>query len=118
MIGKSVDTYENHFRGYSGMRVAPDRGPRALLTHNAPELKMKKVADKKTKVPRPPNAFILYRQHHHPLVKAEYPDMHNNQICKSISRKLAHQRLMLSQPLSLAHNGRTRLCLISSTGTT
>ncbi|KAL8733627.1 MAG: hypothetical protein Q9166_002037 [cf. Caloplaca sp. 2 TL-2023] len=35
---------------------------------------------KKDKVARPPNAFILYRQHHHPLVKSQNPDLHNNQI--------------------------------------
>lgn len=38
--------------------------------------------EKLAKVPRPPNAFILYRQEHHPLVKAENPDFHNNDICK------------------------------------
>lgn len=92
MIGKAVDTYVDNLGCYVGMRPAPDRGPDQLLTHNAPELKMKKkVADKKTKVPRPPNAFILYRQHHHPLVKAEFPDMHNNQICKSICCEVAHR---------------------------
>ncbi|TKA76201.1 hypothetical protein B0A49_03044 [Cryomyces minteri] len=32
------------------------------------------------KIPRPPNAFIMYRQHHHPLVKAAFPNIHNNQI--------------------------------------
>jgi len=36
----------------------------------------------KAPVPRPPNAFILYRQYHHPSVKAMRPDLHNNQICK------------------------------------
>jgi hypothetical protein len=36
----------------------------------------------KSKVPRPANAFILYRQHHHPVIKAKYPGIHNNQICK------------------------------------
>ena len=35
---------------------------------------------KKSKVPRPPNAFILYRQKHHPTLKAANPDMHNNEI--------------------------------------
>ncbi|KAL8962449.1 MAG: hypothetical protein Q9193_001143 [Seirophora villosa] len=35
---------------------------------------------KKEKVARPPNAFILYRQHHHGKVVAEYPHLHNNQI--------------------------------------
>lgn len=34
------------------------------------------------KVPRPPNSFILYRQYHHPLLKAKNPEWHNNQICK------------------------------------
>ena len=43
----------------------------------------KTAAPKKTKVPRPPNAFILYRQHHHPLIASENPGMHNTQICKS-----------------------------------
>lgn len=37
---------------------------------------------KPAKVPRPPNAFILYRQHHHPLVKERSPELHNNEICK------------------------------------
>jgi ribosomal protein L20 len=35
---------------------------------------------KRAKVPRPPNAFILYRKEHHPLLKAKDPDMHNNEI--------------------------------------
>ena len=38
-------------------------------------------ATKPAKIARPPNAFILYRQHHHPLVKAGNPRLHNNQIC-------------------------------------
>ncbi len=36
----------------------------------------------KTKIPRPPNAFILYRKHHHPALKNKFPQLHNNQICK------------------------------------
>ncbi|KAI4284148.1 MAG: hypothetical protein L6R38_001646 [Xanthoria sp. 2 TBL-2021] len=39
-----------------------------------------KTVSKKDKVARPPNAFILYRQHHHPIVKSQNPDLHNNQI--------------------------------------
>ncbi|KAL1998214.1 hypothetical protein VTN02DRAFT_6634 [Thermoascus thermophilus] len=35
---------------------------------------------KTAKIPRPPNAFILYRQHHHPRVKEAHPDFHNNEI--------------------------------------
>ena len=35
------------------------------------------------KIPRPPNSFILYRQHYHPLIKESNPGIHNNEICKS-----------------------------------
>lgn len=38
---------------------------------------------KKDKVPRPPNAFILYRKEKHPMLKSEHPEYHNNDICKS-----------------------------------
>lgn len=34
------------------------------------------------KIPRPPNAYILYRKDHHPIVKAANPGIHNNGICK------------------------------------
>ncbi|KAL1963807.1 hypothetical protein VTN77DRAFT_7873 [Rasamsonia byssochlamydoides] len=40
----------------------------------------KKSACKKAKIPRPPNAFILYRQHNHPIVKEAHPEFHNNDI--------------------------------------
>ncbi|KAL8763871.1 MAG: hypothetical protein Q9184_000467 [Pyrenodesmia sp. 2 TL-2023] len=42
-----------------------------------------KAKPKKDKIARPPNAFILYRQHHHANVVAQYPQLHNNQICES-----------------------------------
>ncbi|KAA8652624.1 hypothetical protein EYZ11_012663 [Aspergillus tanneri] len=35
---------------------------------------------KSAKVPRPPNAFILYRQYHHSRVKEAYPAFSNNEI--------------------------------------
>lgn len=42
-------------------------------------------ATKKTpKVPRPPNAFILYRQHWHSYVKEANPELQNSQICKTL----------------------------------
>lgn len=34
------------------------------------------------KAPRPPNAFILYRQHNHAILKAADPLLKNNDICK------------------------------------
>lgn len=44
---------------------------------------------KPEKIPRPPNAFILYRQHHHPLIKAAHPEYHNNDICEFHYRDLS-----------------------------
>jgi hypothetical protein len=38
----------------------------------------------KAKVPRPPNSFILYRQHYHPIIKEQIPGIANNDICKSL----------------------------------
>ncbi|PYH33084.1 HMG-box domain-containing protein [Aspergillus neoniger CBS 115656] len=38
------------------------------------------VTVKAAKVPRPPNAFILYRQHHHPKLKEAHPNLSNNEI--------------------------------------
>lgn len=34
------------------------------------------------KIPRPPNAFILYRKYHHASVVAKNPGIHNNVVCK------------------------------------
>lgn len=45
-------------------------------------VKSRAASTKSTKIPRPPNAFILYRQHHHPKVKGAYPELSNNEICK------------------------------------
>ncbi|KAL2814387.1 hypothetical protein BDW59DRAFT_167174 [Aspergillus cavernicola] len=42
--------------------------------------KSRTASMKSVKIPRPPNAFILYRQRHHPRVKDVYPDLSNNDI--------------------------------------
>ena len=39
-----------------------------------------KALPKKPKIPRPPNAFILYRKEYHPILKAANPSYHNNDI--------------------------------------
>nr|AVA29528.1 mating type protein MAT1-2 [Venturia inaequalis] len=39
----------------------------------------------KAKVPRPANAFILYRQHKHPAIKAQFPGIVNNDISKKVA---------------------------------
>ncbi|CAG8474666.1 11923_t:CDS:2, partial [Cetraspora pellucida] len=35
---------------------------------------------KKPYIPRPPNSFILYRQHHHPLILNQHPGINNSEI--------------------------------------
>lgn len=50
-------------------------------TARSPE-KMDKKTEKRNKVPRPPNAFILYRKHYHSILKEQDPNMHNNDICE------------------------------------
>lgn len=60
-----------------------------LGTHASsnPESSPLRAFGKRIKVPRPPNAFILYRQHWHPHYKQHNKDMHNNQISKEIGRR-------------------------------
>lgn len=42
---------------------------------------------KKAKVPRPLNAFVLYRQHWHPHYRQHNKDWHNNDISKELGRR-------------------------------
>jgi hypothetical protein len=45
-------------------------------------LKSSSKMEKKEKIPRPANAFILYRKANHDAVKAESPGIGNNDICE------------------------------------
>lgn len=54
------------------------------------------------RVPRPPNSFILYRQHHHHKVTAENPGVRNTEICEShlshsIMTVLTHAARIIAQ---------------------
>ncbi|CAJ0914132.1 1519_t:CDS:2, partial [Entrophospora sp. SA101] len=40
---------------------------------------------KKPYIPRPPNSFILYRQHHHPLILNKNPGINNSEISRIIA---------------------------------
>ncbi|KAL2793305.1 hypothetical protein BJX66DRAFT_306190 [Aspergillus keveii] len=59
--------------------VASHEGMAGIKSVGAPA-KPRAASAKPPKIPRPPNAFILYRQHHHPKVKEAYPDFSNNEI--------------------------------------
>lgn len=60
--------------------------PNITVVNNIPiwDPKKKHVPRQEIKIPRPPNAFILYRKDKHNEVKAQNPNLHNNEICKSI----------------------------------
>ncbi|KAK3700397.1 hypothetical protein LTR37_016008 [Vermiconidia calcicola] len=65
--------------------------PSTTTTLASPQTASADAADhkgsSKDKVPRPPNAFIIYRQEWHPKVVKEKPDLHNNSISVIIGRK-------------------------------
>ena len=48
-------------------------------------------SDKKPKVKRPPNAFILYRKFHHQKLVAANPNMKNNDISVILGRQWRHE---------------------------
>ena len=74
------------FEARNAIFLKPTSSPEGKLTvTDAPAVMSKPKKLDKSKVPRPPNAFILYRQHHHPIIKDENPNMHNNQICELYS---------------------------------
>ena len=80
LIQAPVATIDEPHRGVIIIRPLRSEFGHGSIIAEASDSKDKVV--KKAKVARPANAFILYRQHHHPLIKAEHPELHNNQICK------------------------------------
>ncbi|KAL4980557.1 hypothetical protein BDW66DRAFT_125508 [Aspergillus desertorum] len=73
---------------FSGSSISVASPSRALDSRprEAPA-KPRPASMKPAKVPRPPNAFILYRQHHYPKVKETRPDLSNNEISVIIGKK-------------------------------
>ncbi|KAK3336973.1 hypothetical protein B0T19DRAFT_437672 [Cercophora scortea] len=61
-------------------------GPKAILEPNIIEIDGERIWDPKglhsqlEKIPRPPNAFILYRKDKHAEIKEIFPGIHNNEI--------------------------------------
>ncbi|KAL8942414.1 MAG: hypothetical protein Q9216_001678 [Gyalolechia sp. 2 TL-2023] len=50
------------------------------------------IINKKDKVARPPNAFILYRQFHHNKIVAQHPKLHNNQISIILGKQWQNEK--------------------------
>lgn len=69
---------------FSGTAVALAAPIKESATEiEAASITIQAIPVKQNKIPRPPNAFILYRQNHHPKVKESNPALTNNEICKS-----------------------------------
>lgn len=78
---------------YSGTAISVASHEVPCIEFDSTTAHMKKhgrpsVPVKAAKVPRPPNAFILYRQHHHPKLKEAHPNLSNNEICKFQLRRI------------------------------
>jgi len=58
---------------------APKKGPVGPSMNTNKESSM---PSKGAKIPRAPNALILYVQYHHPKISEDYPDFQINDICK------------------------------------
>lgn len=59
--------------------VVPDES-RVQIATIAP---LPAVPPKRSKIPRPPNAYILYRKERHSMVRDANPGISNNEICMS-----------------------------------
>ncbi|KAI9888791.1 MAG: hypothetical protein M1814_006296 [Vezdaea aestivalis] len=49
----------------------------------------------KQKIARPPNSFILYRQYYHPIVVADNPGIHNNDVSRIVGAKWKDETLAI-----------------------
>lgn len=67
--------------GHLDFTIVPSYNSDGRKEVTAGEVKSK-TKSKKNKVARPPNAFILYRQHHHGRLVDANPGVHNYQICE------------------------------------
>ncbi|EAA60776.1 hypothetical protein AN4734.2 [Aspergillus nidulans FGSC A4] len=77
---------------FSGSSISVASPSRALDSWpSEPPNKPRPASMKPAKIPRPPNAFILYRQHHYPKVKEARPDLSNNEISEEFKKKHAEE---------------------------
>jgi len=88
-----VQAGANHTTGVSASASAPIpdshavSASAAVVTTSTDPDGIAKSATDQIKVPRPANAFILYRQDNHPIVKQANPGILNNEICKLTQTK-------------------------------
>ena len=76
--------YETGAEFYKVVPVSKDNGKffKKLAPKDTKHAGVKPLQDK---IPRPPNAWILYRQHHHASVRDANPGLMNVDLCKSLT---------------------------------
>ncbi|KAH6997292.1 hypothetical protein EDB80DRAFT_883438 [Ilyonectria destructans] len=55
------------------------------------------LSNKYAKIPRPPNAYILYRRDRHRYIKLGQPGIHNNEICEYCAFASERRRRRVAQ---------------------
>ncbi|OQV10181.1 hypothetical protein CLAIMM_14216 [Cladophialophora immunda] len=66
---------------------SPTPAPKRARLNKGSPVKSIRLPGKKSKVPRPPNAFILYRAKHHPTLKDVKPALSNNEISVILGKR-------------------------------
>jgi hypothetical protein len=80
-MGQIQQNIAPQFQGQAGALPAQAHASAAGVgVATGPARAARRQADK---IPRPPNAWILYRKHHHAVSVNNNPGLNNNQICKS-----------------------------------
>lgn len=81
----SILPQDRHFSAADSLQLLPTHS--AAASPQKPKSEPKR-ATKEQKIPRPPNAFILYRKHWHETVKAQNPPgTHNNILSKILGEQ-------------------------------
>jgi len=83
LMGPSTSFPPSKLKTISGISLADDADDGSQNSTNtaATGASTSRLA-KDDKIPRPANAFILYRKDHQDLMKAANPGIHNNDVCK------------------------------------
>ncbi|KAK1782812.1 hypothetical protein QBC45DRAFT_194075 [Copromyces sp. CBS 386.78] len=71
-----------------------------------------KEQQKKAKIPRPPNAYILYRKDHHREIREQNPGLHNNEISVIVGNMWRDEQPHIREKyFNMANEIKTRLLL-------
>lgn len=85
-----------HFVSGGGMILRPDGSEPIWIMRSEAHFQTATVCPpplpaKPVKIPRPPNAYILYRKERHSVVKEARPGITNNEICKFAVIQCSHK---------------------------